>query len=442
MRTIQVIPGVDVATARQYNLLREDARGASYLLTHEQFFPDLTVRIEDWIFYNSLNNLVKFSAQDTLAFSAPITDPRIDLVYVDDLWNVWIVTWSESASPVEPTLPSNSISLAIIYLRPSSIAIFDKEQDTGTDAYIEDRRPMLNIGGSWGAGTGTIFVDAIFDNNAADLPATTATQIDGQVVQDGWLVYVKDCSDPLKIWNIYSASVSGWAITWNFVQSVAPWSWVYSSYGDTYANTTIISGDTTVVNINNATITNLTVNAGGSVVVNGAWIKQTQDTVGATTIVLTDDPLSGEAGLFVFKQDLGLHWTETDDYTYDAPTKTITFPALTAGEKIEVRYMKGNGAQIQQVIPVEVNVAVYNANFGEYIVVTNATSGTTINLPDATIQVGWVIKIKKFSGEDVQVVTIVPFGAQLIDGFTGSTMNINRTMYTFTSVGGNWYLGD
>jgi hypothetical protein len=74
-----------------------------------------------------------------------------------------------------------------------------------------------------------------------------------------------------------------------------------------------MEGDTT---IDNLTVTNLTVDAGGAVIINGAWVKDTQSTLGATTLVLSQTPMSGEAGLLVFKQDSGLHRTETDDYTY------------------------------------------------------------------------------------------------------------------------------
>jgi hypothetical protein len=91
--------------------------------------------------------------------------------------------------------------------------------------------------------------------------------------------------------------------------------------------------------------------------------------------------------------------------------------------------------------PVILNTSSYNAQILDYIVVTNLWA-TTINLPTAVWEDGKTIKIKKFTGEDVFVITINPFWTETIDGFTSATMNINRTMYTFTAINWNWYLWD
>ena len=208
-----------------------------------------------------------------------------------------------------------------------------------------------------------------------------------------------------------------------------------------YDSTTTVNmdGDT---NIENLTVNNITTQWGGNVVVNWSWIRQNEDTVWATEILLTDTPLSWEAWLLVFKQDSWLHRTATDDYTYDSVNNKITFPALVSWDKIEVRYMKWWWAQIQQVVPATVSWNSYTANFGEYVLVTNNASDTDINLPDATSQNWWVIKIKKFTWEDTLTVRINPVSWQLIDWYTWATMNVDRTMYTFTSIDWNRYLGD
>lgn len=118
---------------------------------------------------------------------------------------------------------------------------------------------------------------------------------------------------------------------------------------------------------------------------------------------------------------------------------TITFiNIIPLWEVVYARWILGNPI----VTPVTLNTATHNAVSWEYIVVTYSAGNSTINLPDASVNNWSVIKVKKFTGEDVLVTTIVPFGAQLIDGFTGATMNINRTMYTFTAINGNWYLWD
>lgn len=91
------------------------------------------------------------------------------------------------------------------------------------------------------------------------------------------------------------------------------------------------------------------------------------------------------------------------------------------------------------ITPAVVSSPTHNATVGEYVLVEHLAN-TTINLPPA--QEGKQIRIKKFTGEDVFQVTINPNGSELIDGYTAVSMSINRTMYTFTGISGNRYLGD
>lgn len=86
-----------------------------------------------------------------------------------------------------------------------------------------------------------------------------------------------------------------------------------------------------------------------------------------------------------------------------------------------------------------VNSPTHNAVTWEYLLVTTSAD-TTINLP--AWQDGDFVKIKKFTWEDVFVITIIPNGSELIEGYDDATMNINRTMYTLTSINSNRYLGD
>lgn len=118
---------------------------------------------------------------------------------------------------------------------------------------------------------------------------------------------------------------------------------------------------------------------------------------------------------------------------------TITFiNTIPLNEIVYARWVLAN----PPVTPVSLNTNTHNAINGEYIVVTYAAGDTTINLPDASTNNGSVIKVKKFTWEDIRVVSIVPYWPDLIDWYTGATMSINRTMFTFTCVDGNWYLGD
>jgi len=194
------------------------------------------------------------------------------------------------------------------------------------------------------------------------------------------------------------------------------------------------------VNITNLTVQNITIEWGWTVQMTGAW-EYEETPLEADTYTLLNTPIS-EKWFMVFV-DSGTGLFPTTDYTYDIVTQEITFsPQLWATEKAIIWVMKGTGTVWPTINPVEPAVPMIDAEFWDYILVTYTLGASVINLPDATLKDGWQIRIKKFTGEDVLTTTIVPQSWQLIDGFTWATMNINRTMYTFTAINGNRYLGD
>ena len=77
--------------------------------------------------------------------------------------------------------------------------------------------------------------------------ATTATQIDGETIADGDLVYVKNSSDAVEIGNIYLATVVGVNVTWTFHSTPIAGSFIFSIAGTVYGNTIITNGTATVL---------------------------------------------------------------------------------------------------------------------------------------------------------------------------------------------------
>lgn len=182
---------------------------------------------------------------------------------------------------------------------------------------------------------------------------------------------------------------------------------------------------------------------------NLGWVSYTETftaTAGQTEFNLSDTP-AWEDWIWVSTRSwLYGKLGSSLDYEYDSVTNKIILPAQDDWDVIQVRYI-GFVNPIPPVTEftfdaVELNTWTHNAETNEYILVTYTGWDTIINLPDASLNNGKQIKIKKFTGEDVLTTTILPHGTQLIDGFTWATMNINRTMYTFTAINGNWYLGD
>lgn len=126
-------------------------------------------------------------------------------------------------------------------------------------------------------------------------------------------------------------------------------------------------------------------------------------------------------------------WNETDNTKQSFIKNKPTIPTDVSQLTDTTNLLWGT------ITPAVVSSPTHNATVGEYVLVEHLAN-TTINLPPA--QEGKQIRIKKFTGEDVFQVTINPNGSELIDGYTAVSMSINRTMYTFTGISGNRYLGD
>lgn len=77
------------------------------------------------------------------------------------------------------------------------------------------------------------------------------------------------------------------------------------------------------------------------------------------------------------------------------------------------------------------------ATVGEYIEANPTVSPFNIEFPDATLYKGFDIKIKKMTAS-ANAVTLVAFGAQLIEGVATLDMTIENQCRTFTSNGIGW----
>jgi hypothetical protein len=81
------------------------------------------------------------TAADTLTFSGPSANPRIDLVTITQYGVATAVTGAEGAIPSAPALPAGSMTLAQIYHRVGELSI--KDADDSTNGYITDKRDFI-----------------------------------------------------------------------------------------------------------------------------------------------------------------------------------------------------------------------------------------------------------------------------------------------------------
>jgi len=90
--------------------------------------------------------IVKYAGGITPTFTAPVSNPRFDLVTINSSGTIVLVTGTENASPVVPTYPSGSTTLCEVHHSVSETSIYDNANQTAGQGYIQqDSRPFMNI---------------------------------------------------------------------------------------------------------------------------------------------------------------------------------------------------------------------------------------------------------------------------------------------------------
>lgn len=90
---------------------------------HEQAVPDMSVALEPGaIFYGT--TLQEIPSQSTTTITAPIGNPRIDRVVIDQQTGAAsVITGTAAANPIPPAFPGGKIPVAQIRLEPTSTTI-------------------------------------------------------------------------------------------------------------------------------------------------------------------------------------------------------------------------------------------------------------------------------------------------------------------------------
>lgn len=163
MRSSQVSVG-DNILASQYNFLRNDAVGGAFLLPHEQSVPDLTLKVESGVCYVGAVRVI-YAGGNSPSFTAPSSNPRIDLLTIDSSGALARTAGSEAGSPTVPTYPNDKLVIAEVYCRVGQTTIRDTDQ--GSNGYIkQDVRPFL--GGAFIASNDQVSASAAIQPSKLD----------------------------------------------------------------------------------------------------------------------------------------------------------------------------------------------------------------------------------------------------------------------------------
>lgn len=103
--------------------------------------PDMTVAISagDAIVSGQLVGVL--SDTNSATFTAPVGNPRIDIVQISNVGVVSVKAGTPAGSPAAPSVDANNLKLCEIYLRTAGTSI--KNSDDSTNNYITDARVFI-----------------------------------------------------------------------------------------------------------------------------------------------------------------------------------------------------------------------------------------------------------------------------------------------------------
>ena len=120
-----------------------DASPLGYLAARPNSPVGMTLLVAAGVAYVT-GTPIYFAQTASPTFTAPVSNPRIDLLVLQSGGTLQIVQGTENASPVPPAYPAGKMPICEVYLRVASTAIYATDQ--GSNAYIyRDVRPFAEF---------------------------------------------------------------------------------------------------------------------------------------------------------------------------------------------------------------------------------------------------------------------------------------------------------
>jgi len=105
-----------------------------------QASPNMTLAVDRGM-VKFITGILKYAGGNSPTFTAPSTNPRIDILTLDSAGTLAVTQGTENASPVAPSYPVDKFVVCEVYLRVGATSI--KNIDDGSQCYIYfDARPF------------------------------------------------------------------------------------------------------------------------------------------------------------------------------------------------------------------------------------------------------------------------------------------------------------
>ena len=184
--------------------------------------------IQDGAYYVGATRVL-YTGGVTPTFTAPVSNPRIDLVTADSSGTIALVTGTESATPSVPSYPLNKAVLAEIYHVVGETALYDNENQQAGEGYVlNDVRPTLLIP----------YISAL-----AQVAAGLFIQDPGSEAQGDVLYYTG------SQWQRLPAGTSGYVLQTKGASANPVWAAAIPLAVGNNSNTTATTSDTTIFSL-------------------------------------------------------------------------------------------------------------------------------------------------------------------------------------------------
>ncbi len=141
-RKTSAVVGGQTGRAVQYNFLRDEARGASWLLAYGT--STLKVQINAGLAYFK-EGLVEFAGGLSPVLTEPTASSRIDVVSMASSAEIVITVGVEADTPSAPSAPADNIAICEVYNKAGQVEITDEDEDAGEGYISKDLRVFLRL---------------------------------------------------------------------------------------------------------------------------------------------------------------------------------------------------------------------------------------------------------------------------------------------------------